>query len=91
MRDRKRSIWEADSRTTIEQIAKDCDQTKQCSQDVREMSDQMEELVKNSQVRASSIVEEANNQSRITEITEETFSHVEQIVKELMELSKIDK
>ncbi len=82
---------QADSRTRIEQIAKDCDQTKQCSQDVREMSDQMEELVKNSQVRASSIVEEANNQSRITGMTEETFSHVEQIAKELLELSKIDK
>ena len=82
---------QADSRTRIEQIAKDCDQTKQCSQDVREMSDQMEGLVKNSQVRASSIVEKANNQSRITGITEETFSIVEQIAKELLELSKIEK
>ncbi len=82
---------QADSRTRIEQIAKDCDQTKQCSQDVREMSGQMEELVKNSQVRASSIVEKANNQSRITGITEETFSIVEQIAKELLELSKIEK
>ncbi len=82
---------QADSRTRIEQIAKDCDQTKQCSQDVREMSDQMEELVKNSQVRASSIVEKANNQSRITGMTEQTFSHVEQMAKELLELSKIEK
>ena len=82
---------QADSRTRIEQIAKDCDQTKQCSQDVREMSDQMEGLVKNSQVRASSIVEKANNQSRITGMTEETFSIVEQIAKELLELSKIEK
>ncbi len=82
---------QADSRTRIEQIAKDCDQTKQCSQDVREMSDQMEELVKNSQVRASSIVEKANSQSRITGMTEQTFSHVEQIAKELLELSKIEK
>ena len=55
------------------------------------MSDQMEELVKNSQVRASAIVDEANNQSRITGMTEETFSHVEQIAKELLELSKIEK
>lgn len=55
------------------------------------MSGQMEELVKNSQVRASSIVEKANNQSRITGITEETFSIVEQIAKELLELSKIEK
>ena len=51
----------------------------------------MEEQVKNSQILASSIVEEANNQSRITGVTEETFSHVEQIAKELLELSKIGK
>lgn len=82
---------QADSRTRIEQIAEDCDQTKKCSQDVREMSNQMEDLVKNSQILASSIVEEANNQSRITGMTEETFSHVEQIAKELLELSKINK
>ena len=82
---------QADSRTGIERIAVDCDQTKKCSQDVREMSDQMEELVKNSQILANSIVEEANNQSRITGMTEETFSHVEQIAKELLELSKIGK
>ena len=81
---------QADSRTRIEQIAEDCDRTKKYSQDVREMSDQMEELVNNSQILASSIVEEANNQSRITGMTEETFSHVEQIAKELLELSKID-
>lgn len=81
---------QADSRKRIEQIAKDCDQTRQCSQDVQEMSEQMEELVKNSQVRASSIVEKANNQGRITSMTEETFSHVEQIAKELLELSKLN-
>ena len=80
-----------DSRARIEQIAEDCDQTEKCSQEVREMSNQMEELVKNSQILASSIVEEANNQSRITSMTEETFSHVEQIAKELLELSKINK
>ena len=80
-----------DSRARIEQIAEDCDQTEKCSQEVREMSNQMEELVKNSQILASSIVEEANNQSRITSMTEETFSHVEQIAKELLELSKIYK
>lgn len=82
---------QADSRARIEQIAEDSDQTKKCSQDVREMSNQMEELVKKSQILASSIVEEANNQSRITGLTEETFSHVEQIAKELLELSKISK
>lgn len=82
---------QADSRTKIEQIAKDCDQTKQCSQDVRSMSGQMEELVKNSHVRADSIVEKANNQSRITGVTEETFLQVEQIAKELLELSKIER
>ncbi len=82
---------QADSRTRIEQIAESCDQTMKCSQDVRTMTDQMEELVKNSQILANSIVEEANNQSRITDVTEETVTHVEQIAKELLELSKIDK
>lgn len=79
---------QADSRTRIEQIAKDSGQTKRCSQDVREMSDQMEELVNNSQLRANSIVEEADNQSRINGMTEETFSRVAQIAKELLELSE---
>lgn len=81
---------QADSKTRIEQISKDCDQTKQCSQNVREMSDQMEELVKNSKNLADSIVEKANNQSKITGITEETVSHVEQIAKELLEVSKTE-
>lgn len=80
---------QADSKLKIEQISKDCDQTKQCSQDVRKMSDQMEELVKNSKNLADSIVEKANDQSKITGMTEETFSHVEQIAKELLEVSKM--
>lgn len=79
-----------DSKLKIEQITKDCDQTKQCSQDVREMSVQMEGLVKNSKTLADSIVEKANNQSRITGMTEETFSHVEQIAKELLEVSRMN-
>lgn len=78
-----------DSKSKIEQITKDCDQTKQCSQNVREMSVQMEGLVKNSKTLADSIVEKANNQSRITGMTEETFSHVEQIAKELLEVSRM--
>ena len=53
------------------------------------MSDQMEELVKNSKNLADAIVEKANNQSEITGMTEETFSHVEQIAKELLEVSKM--
>lgn len=80
---------QADSKTRIEQISKNCDQTKQCSQDVRDMSDQMEELVKNSKNLADAIVEKAYNQSKITGMTEETFSHVEQIAKELLEVSKM--
>ncbi len=51
----------------------------------------MEKLVKDSQLLASSSVEEANTQSRITGMTEEIFSDVAQIAKELLELSKIDK
>lgn len=35
---------QVDSKSKIEQISMDCDQTIQCSHSVREMSDQMEEL-----------------------------------------------
>lgn len=80
---------QADSKLRIEQISRNCDQTKQCSQEVRKMSDQMEMFVTNSKNLADSIVEKANNQSKITGTTEETFFHVEQIAKELLEVSQM--
>ena len=77
------------SRIKIEEIANNSAQTKQSSQVVSDMATQMEELVQNSQTRANEIVEEANNQGRITTITGETFTRVENIAKDLLELSSL--
>ena len=76
------------SRVKIEEIANNSTQTKQSSQIVSDMATQMEELVQNSQMRANEIVEEANNQGRITGVTGETFARVENIAKDLLELSR---
>ena len=76
------------SRAKIEEIANNSTQTKQSSQVVSDMAAEMEELVQNSQMRANEIVEEANNQGRITGVTGETFARVEHIAKDLLELSR---
>lgn len=80
-----------DSRMKIEQIAHNSTQTKQNSQIVNDMAVQMENLVQNFQTRANEIVEEANNQGKITDMTGETFARVENIAKDLLELSHIAK
>lgn len=80
-----------DSRMKIEQIAHNSTQTKQNSQVVNDMAVQMEELVQNFQTRAKEIVEKANNQGKITDMTGETFARVENIAKDLLELSHIAK
>lgn len=77
------------SRVKIEQIAHNSAHTKQNGQVVSDMAVQMEELVQNSQSRANDIVEEANNQGRITSMTGETFVRVEHIAKDLLELSRL--
>lgn len=81
---------QADSRGKTEQIAENSGQTKQHSQQVRKMAEEMADLVQNSLDRADSIVDEANHQEEITNLTGNTFSSVEQIAKELYELSQID-
>lgn len=78
-----------DSRVKIEQIANNSTQTRQNSQVVCDMAAQMEELVQNFQTRADGIVEEAHNQGRITDMTGETFNRVENIAKDLLELSRL--
>lgn len=80
-----------DSRLKIEQIVHNSTQTKQNSQEVNDMAAQMEELVRNFQTRANEIVEEAHNQGKITDMTGETFARVENIAKDLLELSHIAK
>lgn len=78
-----------DSRVKIEQIVHNSEQTRQSSRIVSDMALQMEELVQSSQALADEIVEEANNQGRITNMTGETFSRVEHIAKDLLELSHL--
>lgn len=80
-----------DSRKKTEQIAANSGETKQYSRQVLEMAEEMAELVQNSLNCADSIVGETNNQEKITDMTGQTFSSVEQIAKELYELSQIDK
>lgn len=81
---------QADSRGKTEQIAENSGQTKQHSQQVRNMAEEMADLVQNSLNRAGSIVDEANHQEEITDLTGTTFSNVEQIAKELYELSQFE-
>ncbi|MCM1023952.1 MAG: methyl-accepting chemotaxis protein [Prevotella sp.] len=82
---------QADSRGKTEQIAENSRQTEECSERVREMAQQMEELVQSSYTRANSIVEETNNQKKISSETSKTFGTVKTIADELLELSKIEK
>lgn len=79
---------QADSRQKTEQIAQHSGKTKQHSREVQGMAEQMEELVQNSLNRADSIVEEANSQEKITGMTGEVFKRVENIARDLLELSK---
>ncbi|MCM1385805.1 MAG: methyl-accepting chemotaxis protein [Bacillus sp. (in: Bacteria)] len=81
---------QADSRGKTEQITANSEQTKQHSEQVREMAEEMSDLVQNSLNRADSIVKETTNQEKITDMTGQTFSSVEQIAKELYELSQLE-
>lgn len=82
---------QAESRSKTEQISETSKQTGEHSRQVHEMAQQMEELVQNSYSKANSIVEETDNQKKITAATSETFSSVKTIADELLDLSKIDK
>lgn len=82
---------QVDSRKKTEQIAENSEETQQHSRHVLEMTREMADLVQNSLNCAGSIVEEGDNQEKITDMTGETFSKVEQIAGELFELSRLDK
>lgn len=82
---------QVDSRKKTEQIAENSEETKQHSSHVLEMTREMADLVQNSLNCADSIVAESDNQKKITDMTGETFSKVEQIAEELLELSRLDK
>ncbi|MDE6592369.1 MAG: hypothetical protein K2K57_04815 [Oscillospiraceae bacterium] len=80
---------QADSRDKTEQIAKNSKRTGESSRQVHEMAQQMEELVQNSYSKANSIVEETDNQKKITSATSKTFDRVKTMADELLALSKI--
>ena len=80
---------QAESRSKTEQIAKSSKQTGESSRQVHEMAQQMEGLVQNSYSKANSIVEETDNQKKITAETSKTFGSVKNMADELLELSKI--
>lgn len=82
---------QADSRDKTEQIAKNSKLTGERSKQVHEMAQQMEELVQSSYSKANTIVEETDNQKKITTATSETFDSVKNIAEELLDLSKIEK
>lgn len=81
---------QTNSRKKTEQIAENSGETKQHSHHVLEMAQEMADLVQNSLNCANSIVEETDNQEKITDMTGEAFSNVEQIAAELLELSRIE-
>lgn len=83
-------MLQEESRGKTEQIAENSSRTHLHSREVRKMADDMAELVQNSLNRADSIVEEANNQEKITDMTGQTFSSVDKMAKELYELSRFD-
>lgn len=80
---------QAESRSKTELIAENSKQTGERSKQVHEMAQQMEELVQNSYSRANSIVEETDNQKKITAATSKTFGSVRNIADELLDLSRI--
>ncbi len=82
---------QADSRSMTEQIAENSKQTGEHSKRVHEMAQQMEEIVQSSYIRANSIVEETNNQKKISSATADTFGSVKTIADELLELSTTEK
>lgn len=82
---------QAESRSKTEEIAENSRQTEERSKRVCEMAQQMGELVENSYTRANSIVEETNNQKKISSATADTFGSVKIMADELLALSRIEK
>lgn len=80
---------QADSRSKTEQIAESSKQTGERSRQVNDMAQQMRDLVQTSYTEASSIVEEAGGQKKITSATVKTFENVKLMADELYTLSKM--
>lgn len=80
---------QSESRSKTEQIAEDSRQTGQRSKQLFDMALQMREIAESSYSKANSIVEETDNQKRITSETTDTFTNVRTIADELFQLSRI--
>lgn len=87
---RKLGQLQSESRSKTEQIAEDSRQTGQRSKQLFDMALQMREIAESSYSKANSIVEETDNQKRITSETTDTFTNVRTIADELFQLSRID-
>ncbi|MBD5445107.1 MAG: hypothetical protein HDR29_06090, partial [Lachnospiraceae bacterium] len=70
-----------------EQIVERSDKTRSYSEQVRDMALSLDELVSNFKSRADEIVDDANNEGKITGLTEESFARVKIIAEELLTLS----
>lgn len=80
---------QSDSRGKTELIAEDSRQTGQRSKQLFEMAAEMKEIAESSYSKANSIVEETDNQKRMTSETTDTFTNVKTIADELFQLSRI--
>lgn len=73
--------------TMTEQIVERSNKTRSYSDQVRDMALSLDELVSNFKNRADVIVDDANNEGEITDLTEESFARVKRIAEELLTLS----
>ncbi|MBR1929898.1 MAG: hypothetical protein IJ833_00235 [Lachnospiraceae bacterium] len=76
-----------DSIEATRRIADKSHKSKEQSDMVHRMAEEMEELVRNSKTRAGEIVDESNEQRQITRLTTQTFDRVENIAGDLLAIS----
>lgn len=80
---------QAESQKKTERISENTDETRKHSFVLLDMANQMRELVENSRERAEIIVKQTNEQESINNNTMDTFTGVESIAKDLLEISNI--
>lgn len=79
-----------DSITMTEQIVERSDKTRTHGEQVHDMALSLDGLVSNFKCRADEIVDDANNEGRITGLTEKSFARVKDIAEELLALSHVN-
>lgn len=80
---------QAGFRQKTEAISENSRQTRQHSMEVSQMAEKMRALVEHSRERAESIVLKSSTQEEINRRTNDTFSNVETVAKDLLEISKL--